>query len=222
MVLEPVQACPLTLTWAPTREGSILDDVQISHDGARGVLVLPIKGTSTVVLSQDSKAIRLVTAEGNTISTTETSGGGGPTSTSTSLSIAQSSSMDPASVLDGYQITSHSPTRAIISGSGGSRIVFNKQKVVIGGFLWDVTIRNTGVEFSSGDQRVLLLFDKSLSSVNRSGSRSSGGGSSSSSSTSAAPAASGGTGSTGSSSSSSSTSAPASSTAASAPAATKK
>jgi hypothetical protein len=207
-ILEPVQACPLTLTWSPTREGDILDNVTILHDGARGVMVLPVKGKSSVVISQDSKAIRLVTPEGQTISATQT--GGAP------LSLNQASTMDPASVLDGYQITSHSSNRAIISGSGGSRIVFDKQKVVIGGFLWDVTIRNTGVEFSSGDQRVLLLFDKSLASVNRSSARSSGGGVSSSSTTAASAA--GGTGSAGSSSSQASAPAPS----ASAPAATMR
>jgi hypothetical protein len=103
--------------------------------------------------------------------------------------IVRNDNVDPGSVLDGFAVTSHSAKRAIITGPGGSRIVFNGEEVVIGGFLWNVTIRPSGVEFHTGDQKVLLLFDRSLntpssSSVNRSSSQSSGG----SSTTSAAPA----------------------------------
>ena len=101
-------------------------------------------------------------------------------------------SVDPASVLDGFVITSHSAKRGIISGPGGSRIVYDGEEVVIGGFLWNVNVRNSGVEFRSGDDKVLLLFDRSLSSVNRvtgqsgSGSGSSGSAGSSSTATTAA------------------------------------
>ena len=42
MVLAPIEACPLTLTWSPTRAGDLFDDVQVIHDGARGVLVLSL------------------------------------------------------------------------------------------------------------------------------------------------------------------------------------
>lgn len=58
-VLEPVEACPLTVTWSPTRVGDILDDIQILHDGARGVLVLPVRGNALSTVSQDQKAIVL-------------------------------------------------------------------------------------------------------------------------------------------------------------------
>ena len=57
LTLQPIEACPLTLTWSPTRVGSIVDDVQIVHDGARGILVLPVRGESTSTVSQDQKAI---------------------------------------------------------------------------------------------------------------------------------------------------------------------
>lgn len=173
LTLEPVEACPLTLSWSPVREGAIIDDVQIVHDGARGILVLPVRGKSTIVISQDAKPIRLGGQETATIVPGDRSVG--------DLTVMRDDSVDPASVLDGFVVTSHSQKRAIINGPGGSRIVFDGEQVVIGGFLWYVNIRTSGVEFRSGDEKVLLLFDRSLSSVNRSRGQSGSGGSSSSS-----------------------------------------
>lgn len=175
-ILLPVEACPLTVSWSPVREGAIFDDVHVSHDGARGVLVLPVRGSSSGVISQDAKAVRLMSS-----TSTASLGEGG--ALGEDIVVVRDKDVDPASVLDGFAVTSHSPSRAIISGPGGSRIVYNNEDVVIGGFLWKVNIRTSGVEFRSGDDKVLLLFDRSLSSVNRSGSQSgSGAGSSASSS----------------------------------------
>lgn len=173
-VLNPVEACPLTVSWSPVRAGSIFDDVRISHDGARGVLVLPVRGSANAVISQDSKAVRLGTV----------SGSGSLGADGAGYVIQRDDDVDPASVLDGFVVTSHSPTRAIIAGPGGSRIVYNAEEVVIGGFLWKINIRESGVEFRNNDAKVLLLFDRSLSSVNRSSSQSGSGSSSSASGTS--------------------------------------
>lgn len=173
-ILEPVEACPLTLNWAPSREGTILDDVQIWHDGARGILVLPVRGAATRAISQDNKPVRL--ASGGTISASLS-----PDSATEGIEFIRDETIDPASVLDGFVITSHSPTRAIIAGPGGSRIVFNGEEVVLGGILWNINIRTSGVEFRTGDEKVLLLFDRSLSSVNRVTSQSGSGSSSGSS-----------------------------------------
>jgi len=167
MVLGPVEACALTLSWAPTREGQILDDVQILHDGARGILVLPVRGTATDTISQDAKPVRL--ASGGTISASLDGGG------TDGMMFVRDDTIDPGSILDGFIVTSHSARRAIISGPGGSRIVFNGEEVVLGGVLWDVAIRGSGVQFQTGDEKVLLLFDRSLSSVNQSSRQSSGG-----------------------------------------------
>lgn len=49
---------------------------------------------------------------------------------------------------------------------------------MLGGIQWDVDIQSNGIEFSSGKDRVLLLFDRSLSSINRVTGQSSGSGSS--------------------------------------------
>jgi hypothetical protein len=173
-VLEPIEACPLIVSWSPSREGTILDDIQILHDGARGVLVLPVRGEADGVVSQDSRAVRL--AGRNTASLAID---GEDSIEEGDLVVVRDDNIDPTSVLDGFVITSHSPTRAIISGPGGSRIVFNGEDVVLGGFLWKVNIRSSGIEFASGPDRALLLFDRSLSSLNRSGSQSSSGSSSS-------------------------------------------
>jgi len=175
LVLEPIEACPLTLTWAPAREGSVLDDVQVLHDGARGILVLPVRGAASSVISKDTKPVRL--ASGGTISASLGAG-----SSTEGIVFVRDETIDPASVLDGFIVTSHSPTRAIISGPGGSRIVFDGEEVVLGGILWNVNIRPSGVEFRTGDEKVLLLFDRSLSSVNRVNTQSGGGSSSGSSS----------------------------------------
>lgn len=174
MVLEPIQACPLTLTWTPVRQGAILDDIQIVHDGARGVLVLPVRGVSTGIVSKDNKALRLA---GDTQAVTLAPG---DTEVKAEQIIVRDKNIDPGSVLDGFAVTSHSAKRAIITGPGGSRIVFDGEDVVIGGFLWSTKVRSSGVEFTTGDDKVLLLFDRSLStpsssSVNRGSSKSGSG-----------------------------------------------
>lgn len=168
IVLEPVEACPLTITWDPVREGDVLDDVQVVHDGARGILVMPVRGTSTGIVSKDNKAIRLAAGE-------DTGSLGQDRDLSSQIRI-QNTDIDPGSVLDGFVVTSHSARRAIITGPGGSRIVNHTEEVVIGGFPWRVNIRPSGVEFFNGDDKVLLLFDRALSTSGRSTSTSSSGG----------------------------------------------
>lgn len=153
MVLEPVEACPLTLSWSPVREGSIIDDVQVYHSGARGIAVLPVRGSASRAMSHDGRAMRMPD-----VASGGTQGG---------QEFIQIQHIDPSSALDGFIVTSHSPTRSIITGPGGSRIVYNGEEVVVGGFLWNVNIRQSGVEFHNGPNKVLLLFDRSLSSVNR-------------------------------------------------------
>ena len=204
-VLEPIEACPLTLTWSPTRVGDLYDDVQILHDGARGVLVLPVRGTAEAAVSQDQKAIVLsggsaIMSSGSVSPASALSSGyvADPdiaaqqesAATRNAAAVATPVNYQPApafqptvnaaSTLDGYRITSFSSDRAIISGPGGSRIVFDGEDVLIGGVPWFVVIQQSGIEFLHHGQRVLLLFDRSLSAIG------SGSSSSSSSSTSTA------------------------------------
>ncbi|MEZ5814882.1 MAG: choice-of-anchor D domain-containing protein [Alphaproteobacteria bacterium] len=181
-ILEPVEACPLTVTWSPTRVGEVLDDIQILHDGARGVLVLPVRGTAVSTVSQDQKAIVLTQEEfpgvtpipepvdddegrsGDDVSAAQKDAAAKNTARITS---AKPSFANVAGVLDGYKITSFSSSRAIINGPGGSRLVFDNEEVVLGGVPWLVLIQANGIEFMHQGQRVLLLFDRSLSSINR-------------------------------------------------------
>ena len=254
-VLAPVEACPLTLTWSPIREGAIIDDVQIRHNGARGILVLPVRGSAAKVINKDSKAIvmndssslylggiPLLTTdqldddimdralpkkktppkksapdaaapsdvssssssaddassdEDSSSSSSGASSSGGSSPSTRSSSVGRSiddldapySPSSPASsrlptatgprqatkasdvqgLLDAFSITSLAPTRAIVTGPGGSRVVFDGEETIIGGVLWTVAVKNSAVEFGNGNQKVLMLFDKSLSSINRTG-----------------------------------------------------
>ncbi len=202
-VLDPIEACPLTVSWSPTRAGALLDDIQITHDGARGVLILPVRGIAASPVSQDQGTVLMAT-------TTTVMGGSDPglapgeerssvmnddpVVAANSEARAQQASRveaalpavtNPKTVLDGLKITSFSPTRAIIAGPGGSRIVFDDEEIVLGGVSWMANIQRNGIEFSHGGETVLLLFDRSLSSINA-GNRQSG--SSGGSSSSAAPA----------------------------------
>lgn len=171
-ILEPIQACPLTITWSPTRVGVLFDDIQIRHDGARGVLVLPVRGEATGTVSQDQKAILL--SENNTgFSSADLQPGQRSESQSSKDSMPEFS--NPGAVLDGFKITSFSPTRAIINGPGGSRLVFDNEEVVLGGIPWMVMIQKSGIEFVHKANRILLLFDRSLSSINRVSASSRGG-----------------------------------------------
>ncbi|NCO02640.1 MAG: choice-of-anchor D domain-containing protein [Alphaproteobacteria bacterium] len=208
--LDPVEACPLTLTWEPTREGNILDDIQISHDGARGILVLPLRGNATKAINRDSEAIFLdsnilnpsnpylssfptlpasaldLPAEEEEVTTvTETVKNEDGTETEvtrktvttkarapSSAAVPQKRVVDLRGALDGYRITSIGQSRGIISGPGGSRVVFNGEQAVIGGILWDVTVRASAIEFGASEQKVLLLFDRSLTTFNANGANS--------------------------------------------------
>jgi len=180
-VLEPIEACPLTLTWSPTRVGTVVDDVQVLHDGARGVLVIPIRGDSLEAVSQDQKAIVLSDTlssdqtfssgvdpdEANDIDAQQERAAEANASRAGMPALSQKQRQNVAGVLDGYKITSFAPTRAIINGPGGSRLVYNGEETVIGGVPWFVVIQKNGIEFLHKKQRILLLFDRSLSSINR-------------------------------------------------------
>lgn len=140
-VLQPIEACALTVNWVPSRSGSIVDDIQIHHTGARGILILPVRGTSENAVSRDSLAVRQNTVfdeNGEVIS------------------------VAPTPVLDGYVVTSHSSTRAVINGPVGSQIVRDGEDVVLSGVKWVVTIVRSGVILTTDSDEILLVFDRSL------------------------------------------------------------
>jgi len=108
------------------RVGTIIDDVQILHDGARGILVLPVTGTATQIVNKDSQSI--VFGEGGLL-------GSIPALSSSDLG-GRSQSPPPESSgqanvkgsLEGYKITSLAKNRAIISGPGGSMSYITAKK----------------------------------------------------------------------------------------------
>lgn len=145
-VLQPIEACALTINWSPVRSGEIIEDVRIYHDGARGVLVIPIRGSSDAAINKDTKAVVV-------------SGINDP-----QIAIKP---VEKRQALEGFVISSHSSKKAILNGPGGSRVVTQGKNVVLGGMEWQVNIVENGVEFTNGNDRVRLLFDRSLSSVSR-------------------------------------------------------
>lgn len=145
--LKPVEACALTVNWSPVRAGEILEDVKVTHNGARGVLVLPIRGTADSAINKDTKAV-VVSDLG--------------------IEPIEIKPVEKKQALEGFVITSHSPKKAIINGPGGSRVVSDGQDIVLGGVEWKVNMIDAGVEFLNGMDRVRLLFDRSLSSASRS------------------------------------------------------
>jgi hypothetical protein len=151
-VLEPVAACPLTITWSPVRSGEVLEDVRIFHDGARGVLVIPVRGSASAAVNRDTKAV-VVDAKG---------------------AAPEVKAVDKRQALEGFVITSHAGNKSIINGPGGSRVVSDGQSVVLGGIEWKVSIVENGIEFLNGSDRVRLLFDRSLSTSSRTSTTSSG------------------------------------------------
>lgn len=158
-ILDPVEACPLTLRWEPARKGNILDDVQIIHDGARGILVLPVEGKASKAVNQDSKAIMFGGDGGDLLRAI-------PPISSGELGLGEGEA-EPAQVnigkaLEGYRITSLAANKAIIVGPGGSRVILDGEETVIGGVLLRVGIRPSAVQFAAANQRVMILFDKSL------------------------------------------------------------
>jgi len=184
MILEPIQACPLTISWSPTRVGSLLDDIHVVHDGARGILVLPVRGESDAAVSQDQGTVLLssssVTSRNQTASYDPQKDDGDLTAVQKRAAEKNRKRVtrgptisNPATVLDGLKITSFSPRRAIIAGPGGSRIVFDDEDIVLGGISWGVNMQRNGIEFTHNDQKVLLLFDRSLSATGNSSSSSS-------------------------------------------------
>lgn len=180
LVLDPIEACPLTLNWSPARVGSVLDDVQILHDGARGVLVIPVRGQSDAVVSKDQGAIVLESSSEPTRVIGNDDVANEDRERSKPRVSARANVANAASALDGLKITSFAATRAIVNGPGGSRLIYDNEEVVLGGVTWDVSIQKNGIEFSNGADRVLLLFDRSLSSLNRISAQSGSSGASSS------------------------------------------
>lgn len=186
-VLAPVEACPLTINWLPSREGDVIDDLQITHSGARGILIIPVRGSAQKAVSRETMAIRRSPSAASLPSgdSTEVPPSAGkeaalPSTQDVSDIINQKAtggtiplpppfsygndqemiSVTPS--LDGYVVTSHSEDRAVLAGPVGSQVVKDGKPVVISGVVWNVKIVETGVELTSAHDQMLLIFDRSL------------------------------------------------------------
>ena len=182
MVLEPFNACPLTLSWSPVRTGTLRDDVTVAHSGARGILVIPVLGDADTAVDNQSQSILLsggvspgMTLDLEAIQISEEELGLDPISDPAArvpppppIVGTEPNITNRAKLLDGFSITSLANDRAIITSPNGTRLVFDREAIVIGGVQWTPYILSTGVEFHSGNDKVLMLFDRSLSSLNNS------------------------------------------------------
>ncbi|MBU6474715.1 MAG: choice-of-anchor D domain-containing protein, partial [Alphaproteobacteria bacterium] len=161
-VLQPGEACPLTISWLPKHSGQILDSIQIIHTGARGVLVIPITG------SGDASVDTANANNGNALSVegSRESGGGGAGGGASS---GGGSSSDAESALTmkqkfgNYTVSSHSSGSAVIDGPDGSYVVRDGQNLIIAGVDCSVTVVPAGVILSNDGGKVLLPFDSSFS-----------------------------------------------------------
>ena len=181
-VLEPTEACALTLRWSPTREGDLIDNVQIRHSGARGVFVMPIKGSASAAVSLNSRSLLSgtpITASSDGVSVDSNDldqelqnlrpADLPPLPTGSYDDGSRYSIEQKAPILDSYILSSHATDRAVISGPNGSRIITDGKHSIIGGIRWLINITPEGAEFISGKDKVLLLFDDSLSINTREG-----------------------------------------------------
>jgi hypothetical protein len=155
-VLPRNEGCVLTINWLPRRKGPVIDDIQIIHDGARGVLVLPVRGTATEVVNLNMPMLGggMSKLDGDELDEgllgSKSSAAGG---------IALGTDV---SGLNGYRVTSLSAQRAVISGPRGRVVVLDGQPAPISGSHWIPRVLPEGVELIGAKNSVFLMFDRSL------------------------------------------------------------
>ena len=175
-------ACALTINWLPRRVGPVIDDIKIVHDGARGILVLPVRGKAAQPVSNTNLPLITSSRRGsaNSSMAEELAGsvpklttkldesvlGSMPSSATSSLGlpVKQKSlaGSETTPTLDGYSISSLGPDRAIIAGPKGRLVVMDGEPVMISGAQWIPAVTENGVELIGNQDTVLLAFDQSL------------------------------------------------------------
>jgi hypothetical protein len=194
ITLNQSEACPVTINWQPLRQGAILDDLVIRHDGVRSVLVLPVRGAATEAgVANSQAAIRTTALQGgtSTLGSANISTSTGKVSAAINLDAMvgdeenkDSLSSSGASVeggatgataeskkrtqlsLDGFAISSLSNQKAVIRGPSGSLVVRNGQeRVFLAGLSWAVEIEPFGVRLFTDNEESLIFFDPFLRSA---------------------------------------------------------
>ncbi len=182
--LLPGEACPVILNWIPDRKGAIVDSLQVTHDGARGILVLPIKGNAAQVSKGARNILLRARAAGEDVGeyyedyVYKTLGDDNLVDDARredgTLDIKKlneeikelSEKQKAEKELEGFTISSHSASRAVIKGSKHSIIVRDGGISVINGKKWRVAIVPTGVVLIGEDKtEVELVFDSALRKI---------------------------------------------------------
>lgn len=168
-VLEANQGCALTVNWLPRRKGPVIDDIQIIHNGARGVLVLPVRGTAQGVVN-----LNMPILGGSSVPKLPTGqldekllGDAGKAAPGKKKNITAGDfalATDP-SALNGFRVTSLSVNRAVITGPRGRIVVLDGQPQVIAGGHWIPRVMAEGVELIGERDSVVLFFDRSLGPI---------------------------------------------------------
>jgi hypothetical protein len=156
-VLAPKQGCALTVNWAPRRAGPVIDDIQIIHDGARGVLVLPVRGTATSAASGSLPSMNAISTlpKMNSGEVDEKLVGGAGVG---EVTFGEAN----ASSLNGYRVTSMSGNRAIIAGPRGRVLVTEGERQMVAGGYWKPVITYDGVKLVGAKDTVMLFFDRTM------------------------------------------------------------
>jgi hypothetical protein len=150
------------------------------HDGARGILVLPVRGKAAQPVSNTNLPLITSSRRGSANSMAEDLADSVPKLTSkldesilggitgggqTKLMPVKSQTLTGSTntpTLDGYSISSLGPDRAIVAGPKGRLVVMDGQPVMISGAQWIPAITENGVELIGNQDTVLLAFDQAL------------------------------------------------------------
>ncbi len=167
-ILSPNQGCALTVNWAPRREGPVIDDIQILHDGARGVLILPVRGTATKTASGSSPLLNTISSlpklDKNALDENIINNGA-PKPAATGEIVGDvdiPAGTGDASTLTGYHVTSMSGDRAILAGPRGRILVRDGVRQLIAGSYWKPIISREGIKLIGDKDAVLLFFDRTM------------------------------------------------------------
>lgn len=173
-VLKTNQGCVLTVNWLPRRKGPVIDDVQIMHDGARGVLVLPVRGTAKKAVNLNMPMAGSGSSGGiprlpggeldeTLVGAADSADGAGTGQRGFESGMGGGITLatDMAS-LNGYRITSLSGVSAVVTGPRGRVVVKDGAPAPIAGAYWIPRITPEGVELIGQAESVFLLFDRSL------------------------------------------------------------
>jgi len=181
IVLRPGSACPLIINWLPKRVGELTDSLQITHTGSRGILVIPVTGSSSGISEQGIEMEKKATVEkevgqffedyfyDNMIKD-------GVLDSDTYFDSAidinkvkkEMVGFSTKEKMKDIRVTSHATDRAVlVLPAGDSVVVRDGMQTIIESVKWTVSIIPEGVLLTSkSGEEVALSFDRTLRSPN--------------------------------------------------------